>query len=214
MKVRIVTFIAAACVFCTVSQAQEGALQHLNFSVGGGFTMPTERLGNAADIGWNVDLRGGLNITQNLAADLDFTYSNTNLNGATLAAFNEPDGGVGIWSLTFNPVLKLAPKESPIRPYITAGYGLYHRNLTLSQPNVVPVVQCDPFFGFCFGTNVGVDQVVAESSTLKSGFNAGGGLEMGSWRSAKFFAEARYHRMFTTFGQDLSYVPVTFGIRW
>src|SRR3954452_16389317 len=104
MKVRIVTFIAAACVFCTVSQAQEGALQHLNFSVGGGFTMPTERLGNAADIGWNVDLRGGLNIPQNLAADLDFTYSNTNLNGATLAAFNEPDGGVGIWSLTFNPV--------------------------------------------------------------------------------------------------------------
>jgi hypothetical protein len=30
----------------------------------------------------------------------------------------------------------------------------------------------------------------------------------------KAFAEARYNQMFTTHGKDLTFVPVTFGIRW
>jgi hypothetical protein len=30
----------------------------------------------------------------------------------------------------------------------------------------------------------------------------------------KAFAEARYSRMFTTHGNDMTYVPVTFGVRW
>jgi hypothetical protein len=60
-----------------------------------------------------------------------------------------------------------------------------------------------------------VDQVVASNSTLKPGFNAGGGIDfrIGSGRM-KVFTEARYHRMFTTHGQDVSFVPVTFGLRW
>jgi hypothetical protein len=33
-------------------------------------------------------------------------------------------------------------------------------------------------------------------------------------RRMKIFSEARYQRMFTTRGSDLSYVPVTFGLRW
>jgi hypothetical protein len=28
------------------------------------------------------------------------------------------------------------------------------------------------------------------------------------------FGEARYSRMFTTHGNDLTFVPVTFGLRW
>jgi hypothetical protein len=92
---------------------------------------------------------------------------------------------------------------------------LYHRNVTLTQPAIVPTVVCDPFFGFCFPASVGVNQVVASNSTLKSGFNAGGGFDfrLGEHRM-KIFTEARYHRMFTTHGEDTTFVPVTFGIRW
>jgi hypothetical protein len=190
-------------------------LDHFNFGAGAGFTMPTGHTGKSLDTGWNIGVRGGMNISSYFAADLDFGFNYSDLNRAALTRFNEPNGHVGFWSLTFNPVLKLAPKRSKVQPYITAGYGLYYRNLTLTQPAIASTVFCDPFFGYCFPAAIGVDQVVASNSTLKSGFNAGGGFDfpLGD-RRVKFFAEARYHRMFTVHGNDFTYVPVTFGFRW
>ena len=86
--------------------------------------------------------------------------------------------------------------------------------MTLSQPTIVPTLVCDPFFGFCFPANVGVDQVVAPDSSYKGAFNAGGGLDLRlGQRRLKLFAEACYHRRFTAHGSDMSYVPVTFGAR-
>lgn len=74
---------------------------------------------------------------------------------------------------------------------------------------------CDPFFGFCYPTVITADRVAASFSTYKGGFNAGGGLEYRvgdhNW---KIFSEARYNQMFTARGQDLSFAPVTFGVRW
>ncbi|HZR56370.1 MAG TPA: outer membrane beta-barrel protein [Terriglobales bacterium] len=211
---RVFYTILAGCtvLLCSFSSAQ--VQQRFNFGGGAGFTIPTGRAANSLNTGWNINLRGGLNVSSHLAADLDFTYNHSNLNDATLARFNEPDGGMGIWSLTFNPVVKFAPKESRVQPYATAGYGLYHRNLTLSRPSSVGTFICDPFFG-CFPAVVGVNQVVASNSTLKTGFNAGGGFDFRLGQHAvKLFAEARYHRMFTTFGQDFTFVPVTFGLHW
>jgi len=209
----------ARWIFCTIfsnllwlSVAQ--AQQRINFSAGGGFTVPTGRLGNSLDTGWNIDLRGGYNFSPQFAADLDFTYTRSDLNNAALARFNEPGGSVGTWSLTFNPVIHFAGKNTPIKPYVTAGYGLYYRNLQLTQPSTVNTIVCDPFFGFCSPAVVGVNEVVFSNSNLRSGFNAGGGFEFGSYRHLKFFAEARYHQMFTAHGRDYTYIPVTFGFRW
>jgi opacity protein-like surface antigen len=213
MRVRLATLATCTVLLCCISSAQ--IQERFNFGGGAGFTVPTERAGNSLNTGWNINLRGGVNIFPQVAADLDFTYNHSNLNNATLARFNEPNGNVGIWSLTFNPVVKLAHKESKIQPYVTAGYGLYHRNLTLTRPAVVGTLVCDPFFGFCFPATIGVDQVVASNSTLKTGFNAGGGFDfrLGHF-PVKVFAEARYHRMFTTHGEDFTFVPVTFGLHW
>lgn len=207
----VVALIAVLTIPASFTQVQ----RRFNFGGGAGFTVPTERAGGSLNTGWNINLRGGVNVTDRVAADLDFTYNHSNLNDATLARFNEPDGSVGVWSLTFNPVVKLAPKQSAVQPYITAGYGLYHRNLTLTQPSTISTIVCDPFFGFCFPAAVGVDEVVFSNSTLKSGFNGGLGFEfrVGTGR-AKLFAESRYHRMFTTHGEDFTFVPVTFGVRW
>jgi opacity protein-like surface antigen len=192
-------------------QAQE----HFNIGIGAGFTVPTGRAGDSLDTGWNVNVRGGYNFSPQFAADLDFTYTHSSLNSAALARFNEPDGSVGTWSLTFNPVVHFARKYTPVKPYVTAGYGLYYRNLQLTEPSTVQTFVCDPFFGFCFPAVVGVNQVVFSNNTLRSGFNAGGGLEFGARPGhLKFFAEARYHRMFTAHGEDYTYVPVTFGVRW
>ncbi len=213
MFIRVVAIIVFISTFGVISSAQSE--DRLNFGGGAGFTVPTDRAGNRLNTGWNVNLRGGVNLTQQFLADLDFTYTNSRFNDTTLAEFNEPDGGLGIWSLTFNPVVRLAPHNSKIQPYITAGYGLYHLNFTLTRPTTVLTILCDPFFGFCFPGSAAADQVVASNSTYKGGVNAGGGIDIPIGESRmKLFAEARYHRMFTSHGSDLTYIPVTFGVRW
>ena len=40
--------------------------------------------------------------------------------------------------------------HSKIDPYITSGFGVYHVNLSLTEPFNETVFSCDPFFGFCF----------------------------------------------------------------
>ena len=187
---------------------------HFNVSAGGGFSAPTADASGNFNTGWNLDFRGGLNVSQSLLADLDFTYNRWNLTDTALLAFGEPGGYADVWSLSFEPMIRVAP-HSRIDPYILGGAGLYHRGLTLTQPTTFMSIFCDPFFGFCFPTLVQGNQVVASFSTYKPGFNAGGGFEIGlGHRGLKAFAEARYDEMFTTHGTNLSYVPVTFGFRW
>src|SRR5215469_7954089 len=100
-------------------------------------------------------------------------------------------------------------------PYFMGGPGLYYRNLSLTQPTLVNTLVCDPFFGFCYPAIVGVNQVVASATTFKMGFNGGAGIQIPLGPShLKAFGEARYSRMFTTNGPDLTFIPVTFGLRW
>jgi len=207
----------AAILLLAASGASAQALEdhHANFSAGGGFTTPVEATGSALNTGWNINFRGGASISDQVLLDLDFTYANSRFTNGALAAFGEPDGGVGIWSLTFNPVVRLAPSNSKVQPYLTGGYGLYHLNFEVSHPAVVQTVVCDGFLGFCFPALVGTNQVVASNSTYRAGFNGGAGLEFRLGDSkTKLFAEARYHQMFMSHTEDVSYVPVTFGVRW
>lgn len=208
-----VAIVAVLIVLVALSAAAQ-IEEHINLGGGAGFSVPTDAAGKNLNTGWNFDLRGGYNIASHLSADVDFGYNYWNLNSAALARFGEPGGYNSIWSLSFNPVFRFAPKNRTDF-YTTGGYGLYHRNLTLTRPANENVLVCDPFFGFCFPAVVGVTQVVASSSTYKGGFNLGGGVEFRFGdRRTKVFSEARYQRMFTTHGTDLTYVPVTFGLRW
>ncbi len=195
--------------------AQENAgWSHIDGSAGGGFTVPQGRAGNNLNSGWNMDFRGGYKPSAHLALDLDFNYNRWNLNGAALARYGEPGGYTTIWSASFLPVFYGSP-HLHVSPYVMAGPGIYYRNLSLTQPALINSYYCDPFFGFCYPATVGVNQVVASSTTYKMGMNGGVGLEvrMGA-TPLKVFGEARYSRMFTTHGSDIWFVPVTFGIRW
>jgi hypothetical protein len=186
----------------------------LNISAGAGFSRPVQLAGNSLNTGWNLGFRGGYNAGQHLDADLDFNYSHFGLNSAALKRFGEPDGSVSVWSLTFQPTLQVLPRRSAANAYATSGFGIFDRNLTLTQPTVLTTIVCDPFFG-CYPVSYGANQIVASFSTVKPGFNVGSGLEFRLHDTrVKLFAETRYQRMFTTHGNDLSYVPVTFGIRW
>jgi hypothetical protein len=204
--------VASVCLVVTASFGQDR--HHFNFSAGAGVSLPTADASANLNTGWNLDVRGGFNVSRSFLADLDFSYDHWGLTNAALANFGQPGGFVDVWSISFVPVVRFAPHHF-IDPYILGGAGIYHRNLSLTQPASVQTIFCDPFFGYCYPAVVGVNQVVASFSTFKPGFDAGGGFDFGIGSSGlKLFAEARYNEMFTTHGTNLSYVPVTFGLRW
>jgi opacity protein-like surface antigen len=206
--------LLGVCTWGTAHAQESENYSKIDLGVGGGFTEPAGRAGDNVNMGWNIDVRGGYRATRNVALDLDFNYNRWNLNSAALARYGEPGGYTTIWSVSFNPVLYGSPHWH-ISPYVTGGPGLYYRNLSLTQPGLINSFYCDPFFGYCFPATFGVNQVVASATTYKMGFNAGAGLEFPLGHSPlKVFGEARYSRMFTTHGNDIAFVPVTFGLRW
>ncbi|HYL38605.1 MAG TPA: hypothetical protein VEV17_21995 [Bryobacteraceae bacterium] len=57
-------------------------------------------------------------------------------------------------------------------------------------------------------------EILASYSVNKWGVNGGAGVEFVSSWHGKFYAEARYHRIFITSNRHTDYVPVSFGFRW
>jgi opacity protein-like surface antigen len=214
MQARVVlrrSLIVAVCFWFIPAFTQES--HRLNISAGAGVSFPTADASGNFNTGWDLDFRGGYNISRDFLADLDFSYNHWGLSNRALARFGQPGGYGDVWSLTFAPEIRVAPRGR-LDPYIIVGAGLYHRGLTLTQPATVQTIFCDPFFGYCYPAIVGVNQVVGSFSTYKGGFNAGGGIEFRLNGPLKLFAEARYNEMFTTRGPNLSYLPLTFGVRW
>lgn len=111
--------VAAMFIFFLSHSASAQDFNHMNFSLGAGFSTSIYNSGSSLNYGWNFNARGGVALNSELLADLDFTCSHSNFNNATLAKFGEPNGGASIWSLTFNPVVRLAPRAARFRPYIT-----------------------------------------------------------------------------------------------
>jgi len=212
--VRFRTPFLALCISVLLAGTSVAQIAgHLNFSGGAGFGMPTGHDGRNLNTGWNLDFRGGYNFSRHLAVDLDYSYNRWNLNSSALAAYGQPGGYTDIWSFSLLPVYHLFPRKK-VDFYVLGGPGLYHSNLSLTQPTTATSLFCDPFLG-CFPETIGVNQVVASFTTYKGGVSAGGGVEYRLGNShLKVFSEARYSRMFTTQGSDLEYVPVTFGLRW
>ena len=211
----IFVVLLAPLAFCQHRYSYDNPFtDKFNVSFGGGASFPTDEAGHDLHTGYNLNASGGYNFNRYVSANLDFSYNRWGLNDAALARFGEPGGRTSVWDFTLNPVLHLAP-HSKIDPYVTSGFGVYHVNLSLTEPFNETVFACDPFFGFCFPQTATVNEVVASSRTTKGGFNAGGGFNIPLGESRlKFFMEARYHRMFSSNGADLTYVPLTVGIRW
>lgn len=204
----------SVCLLMFVSAAFSQDSHKFNVSAGGGFTVPNGRSGMYLNTGWNIDFRGGYNLSQYFLADLDFAFNRSDLSNLALARAGQPGGYANVWSLTFAPIVQLTPR-SRVGVYLIGGAGLYHRGLNFTQPATFTTIACDPFFGYCYPVTATGNQVVASYSTYKFGYNAGAGLEFKIRQTGlKAFAEARYNEMFTTHGKNLTYTPVTFGIRW
>jgi len=97
------------------------------------------------------------------------------------------DGNFRVLSLTGNGVLEF-PSSTPVKLYGIGGVGVYNGRTSVDVSG---------------GT-------LTSNSENKFGFNLGGGVRM-PLGTLDTYIEARYHRITDV---DLSYIPVTFGIRF
>ena len=189
-------------------EAQE--VPPFTFTAGAGFTVPQRSFGRYTDIGYTVGGGAGFNFNPWLSALLDVNFNNMGINSNTLANFGAPGGTVRIWSFTIDPEVHVL-RTHGLDVYLTGGGGLYRREDQLTTPAAGLAPFVSPF-GFFFAPVVG-NQVLASYSVNKPGFNLGAGVDLGSKWHMKFYAEARYNRMFTNNGVT-DYIPVTFGVRF
>ncbi|MEO8024995.1 MAG: outer membrane beta-barrel protein [Bryobacteraceae bacterium] len=182
------------------------------FNVGGGFTQAVGNTGRHLDTGWNVGIGAGYNFHPRFGVLAQASFNNFGINGPTLANIGFPDGTVRVFSATLNPIVHLAPK-GPVDVYLIGGGGFYRRTQEFTQPAVTTAVGFDPFFGF-YRFAVPVNEVLSSYSVNKPGVNGGMGFAFGTKWHAKFYMEARYHRILMGNNQHTDYVPVTFGVRW
>ena len=179
----------------------------------GGFTEPVGNTGAQLDTGWNVRGGFGVNFTQRLGVEVQADYSSMGINSTTLNNIGFPGGTVGIFSATLDPIIHLTPRWRHADVYAIGGGGLYHRNQQFTEPTVATFTAFDPFFGF-YQAAVPTNQVVASFSENKIGINGGLGVEFGTRSRGKFFAEARWNRIFMGSYLHTDYMPVSFGFRW
>jgi len=184
---------------------------HFAFNVGAGFTESVGRTGDRLDPGWNVSAGAGYNFNPYVGLMAQFTDTQTDINAATLNSLGFPGGDVNVWSATLNPIIHTNPR-GPVDLYFIGGGGLYHWRQEFTAPTVQVFNGFDPFFGF-YQVAVPANQVLTSYSVNKPGVNGGIGLSFGTKWHAKFYAEARYHRII--FGNThADMLPVTFGIRF
>jgi hypothetical protein len=182
------------------------------FGVGAGFTTPVGDTGTRTDLGWNVRAGVGVNFSPYVGLMVNAGYDNVGINSSTLANIGVPGGRMSVFSATLDPIVHLTPKRH-FDLYVTGGGGLFHRYQEFTAPTVAITTGFDPFFGF-FPVALAANQVLASYSVNKPGIDVGMGVAFGSKFHGKFFAEARYNRIFMDRLPDTEYMPVTFGFRW
>jgi len=208
MKQYVAMLGSLALLITGAASAQE--TPRFAVSAGAGFTTPVGRTGRNLDYGWNVAGGAGVNIIPWVGVMLDVGYTSMGVNNTALTNLGYAGGNLKVFSATLNPIVHITP-HNHFDVYLTGGGGLYHRVQDFTQPTVVTGTVFNPFFGF-FPVAFPAQRIVASYSVNRPGIDVGMGVAFGSKWHGKFFAEARYNRIFIG-SYHTDYVPVTIGFR-
>ena len=164
--------------------------------------------------GFNINSGVGFNFVPRFGVNAEFGYNQFGINAASLVAAGVPDGSTRLYSGTLNPIIRFNP-NGRFDMYLTGGGGYYRRTVEFTQPAIATITVFDPFWGAFFNAPVQTNQVIGSFVQNKMGWNGGAGV---SFRvkpdsNAKFYAETRYHYVYTT-PRRTTVLPVTFGFRW
>jgi hypothetical protein len=158
----------------------------------------------------NFRLGAGVNFNPYVGALVDFGFDSMGVTSTALSNLGYGSGNLNVFSVTLDPIVHLTPK-SHVDVYVTGGGGYFRQEQQFTQPGIATGTGFNPFFGFypvAYSTNI----VVSDYSINKPGIDAGAGISFGSKWGGKFFAEARYVRIYTG-AYHTDYLPVTFGFR-
>ncbi|MGH9481529.1 MAG: hypothetical protein ACRD1L_05500 [Terriglobales bacterium] len=180
--------------------------------LGFGFGPPVATIHNRVNTGWNFIAGFGPRLGGGFELPVDFTFQRYGAKDSIQVSGRTPiSGNMKMWSLTLNPTYELVTAHN-FGWYATVGYGLYNRRIQVTQATLVGGIFCDPFWGFCSPGVVPATAVLGSHSVYNGGWNFGSGFTFGPPRM-KFFAEVRYHFMYTSPVRTET-LPITFGVRW
>ena len=222
---RISSLIVACALFgATQVYAQD---QPVNFSIGGGYTVPNGDVRDHLGDGYNFNI--GLQVNVSPVIGIEGLYSFNGLGDKRISIPVSPTPGGGAVPTDFfasmnmqygTGALVFQKPDGGVRPYGLVGAGVYYRPVKVTTPGVgyVPPI-CNPWWYICSGGGfVPVDNVVGERSSTDFGMVFGGGVEFGV-----FYAEARYHYIWgpevegatgDNTKADGQFLQTTFGFRF
>jgi opacity protein-like surface antigen len=192
--------IGAGALFVAVSFAQD--FSRVSYSIGGGFSDPWHNPGGPLAIGaMNVVGSVGWNYNQYLGINLDLGIDRF----GPSALFNLGGGATNqnlhVLRATFDPIVHFNPKGK-IDVYFTAGIGFLHASGQTTLPN---------------GSTAPATSTVVPGpgtfSATKPGMDLGIGVSVPVLKAARLFAQAGY---VSSLGgtPSISFLPVSFGLRW
>lgn len=212
-KIKSTTLLVCLSGALLASTCSAQITNSLTFGVGGGFTNPVRWSEDRLNTGFNLTAHAGVNATPYFPLKIEFGYNQLGVSSAVLQAAGVPSGSARIYSLTLNPEFHLNPKGR-FDVYGTAGGGYYRRTVEFTQPTVAVFTGFDPFYGVFVPVGIPAQEVIGSFSQNKAGWNVGAGVSIALKEdsSTRFFAESKYHYIFTNGRTTL--LPVTFGVRW
>jgi opacity protein-like surface antigen len=207
------------------ARAQDDRRIHVNF--GGGPTFNFGEIGERFSTGWGPAV--GVEVVVNPRIGVQFEYAYR-----WFQVKDEIDIQAGRFSanhqthqLAFNVITRLTSPDSPVRVYFTAGPGMYHRGVDITEYEGNGVI-CDPWLYLC-GTYP-IESIRASRNSWDFGFNVGGGVGLPIGEGLEFYIETRYHHVWgpeftppvgfptptstTESKANGQYWPLTFGFRF
>jgi hypothetical protein len=192
---------------------EEGSL---NFSIGGGLTIPVNPTARFTGVGASFVGNGGLNIDRHSTILGEFTWNGLRPSDGAIAQLNGLSADSNLFGITaeykyHNQVGKT------FGYYAIGGGGWYYRHSSFSQSTFVPTsTVCQPiWFWYGFACSSGfVDTVGVTTGTSSFGANAGLGLTIKvKTTPLKFFVESRFvYAASRTISTRI--IPVTFGFEY
>jgi opacity protein-like surface antigen len=204
---------SVAALFLALPAAAQNT-NKFTFNVGGGFTEPVYDTDGRVDRGYNINVGAGVNFAPAIGVIGEFGYNGMGVTSRVLNAVGAPNGDARIYSLTLNPIVRFNPRGR-FDFYAIGGGGYYRRTVEFTEPTSAIITAFDPFYGAFFPLQVPANTVLGSFTQNKGGWNAGAGItiQLKGDSNAKFFAESRYHHIYTT-PVRTTILPVTFGFRW
>lgn len=216
MRKRILYLLAFCGLGIAASAQTTQNFNRFNFNVGGGLGGALGDVGKFTDKSYHGVAGGGVNFSRRFGLKAEYMYYNLSFQDSVKLQQSLPDATGHLHSATLNAFLNF-PLQGKLGVYAIGGAGWYQRTVEARSQVLVPGTVCEPAWKLwgvvCTSGVVATTQTLSSNAVGAGGYNFGGGITYRLNKSAKVYAEGRYHHANTS---DLrtSVFPVTLGLRW